>query len=373
MSDVIQEAKNRQLSNKLEQFVNSKVMICCGCLGDRSDDVNEIVECDGCGVTVHEACYGVSEGSIVSTESDCPTEPWFCEACKAGVMNPVCELCPNAGGIFKETDVGKWVHLVCALYVPGVAFGEVDHLSSVTLFEMPYNKWGAKTCSLCADERYARTGVCIGCDAGMCRTYFHVTCAQREGFLSEAHSEEVDQADPFYAHCKMHSDKTLVRRRKRNWLALELRMQQRKREHEQEGHKDTPEQLRIQRKLKRHRLKFLNGKTLKSPPWVPTQKMPRLLTTSASACRKLLHKAELMGIDTIALEMQEAQMASLVDVRKKWHIAPAFSVEFIAYYLDRNDRLRLMKNGLEELLAMNSKLLEEQQALRLKYDKVSYI
>lgn len=91
--------------------------------------------------------------------------------------------------------------------------------------------------------------------------------AQREGFLSEAHSEEVDQADPFYAHCKMHSDKTLVRRRKRNWLALQLRTQQRRFEYEQEGYNDTPEQLRIQRKLKRHRQKFLNHKTMKSPPW----------------------------------------------------------------------------------------------------------
>jgi hypothetical protein len=57
---------------------------------------------------------------------------------------------------------------------------------------------------------------------------------------------------------------------------------------------------------------------------VPTQKMPRLLTTSASAYRKLLRKAELMGIDAQALEIQEAQVAALVDVRKKWHIPPAF-------------------------------------------------
>ena len=56
-----------------------------------------------------------------------------------------------------------------------MAFGEVDQLSSVTLFEMPYSKWGAKICSLCVDERFARTGVCIGCDAGMCKSYFHVT------------------------------------------------------------------------------------------------------------------------------------------------------------------------------------------------------
>jgi hypothetical protein len=31
-----------------------------------------------------------------------------------------------------------------------------------------------------------------------------------------------------------------------------------------------------------------------------------------------------MGIDTQALEIQEAQVAALVDVRKKWHIPPAF-------------------------------------------------
>lgn len=36
--------------------------------------------------------------------------------------------------------------------------------------------------------------------------------------------------------------------------------------------------------------------------------MPRLLTTSASACRRLLTKAELMGIDVAALEFQEAQV-----------------------------------------------------------------
>lgn len=99
--------------------------------------------------------------------------------------------------------------------------------------------------------------------------------------------------------------------------------------------------------------------------------MPRLLTTSASACRKLLRKAELMGINTLALEMQEAQAAALVDVRKKWHIPPAFTVEFIAYYLDRNDRLKEMKTTLEKLMEDNKNLLDEQQHLRVKYDEVN--
>lgn len=65
---------------------------------------------------------------------------------------------------------------------------------------------------------------------------------------------------------------------------------------------------------------------------VPTQKMPRLLTTSAFACRRLLRKAELMGVDTRALELQEAQIAALVDVRRKWHIPPAFRYTWLPLY-----------------------------------------
>lgn len=246
--------------------------ICCACLGDRSDDTNEIVECDSCGISVHEGCYGIGDSaSVSSTVSACSTEPWFCEACKANVAQPVCELCPNAGGIFKETDVGKWVHLVCALYVPGVAFGEVDLLSSVTLFEMPYSKWGAKACSLCEDVRFARTGVCIGCDAGMCKTYFHVTCAQAAGLLSEAHSEEADHADPFYAHCKVHSDKALIKRRKRNYNGLRLKMGRRAAA-VAAGETSVPaggsEALqRIERKLKKHRSKYVQLKGSKNEPW----------------------------------------------------------------------------------------------------------
>ena len=81
----------------------------------------------------------------------------------------------SSGGIFKETDVGKWVHLVCALYIPGIAFGDPDRLSNVTLFEISSGKWGSKACQLCHDTRFIRTGMTTECDAGMCRNYFHVT------------------------------------------------------------------------------------------------------------------------------------------------------------------------------------------------------
>lgn len=34
--------------------------------------------------------------------------------------------------------------MACALYVPGVAFGDIDKLRPVTLTEMNYSKYGAK-------------------------------------------------------------------------------------------------------------------------------------------------------------------------------------------------------------------------------------
>ncbi|KAK9512080.1 hypothetical protein O3M35_000588 [Rhynocoris fuscipes] len=346
-------------SPKKKQFNSKdalKIMICTVCLGDRSDATNEIIECDNCGVTVHEGCYGVQDSdSVCSTDSPCPTTPWFCDSCKAGLDNPYCELCPNSGGIFKETDVGKWVHLVCALYMPGVAFAEVDKLQNVTLFEMAYSKWGGKSCSLCQDQRFARTGVAVGCDAGMCKTYFHVTCGQREGLLAEAHSEEVDQADPFYAHCKLHTDKNLLRKRRRNWLALQMRSEELKK-----VKKDDIESLRIQRRLGKYREKYTLSRQLKVQPWVPTQKMARLLTTSASACRALWRKAELSGADTESWALRQAQVEALSDVHRRWHIQPAFSVEFIGYYLDRNVRVTTMRKQLAELQEENSKLLQEQ-------------
>ncbi|XP_061377526.1 PHD finger protein 14 isoform X1 [Danaus plexippus] len=366
VSDLLERAKQNEF--KFPELAN--VMICAGCLGSRSDDINEIVECDGCGVTVHEGCYGVSDvTSESSTVSSASTEPWFCEACKAGVTDPSCELCPNKGGIFKETEVGAWVHLVCALYVPGVAFSEVERLSGVTLFEMAYSRWGARACGLCSDGALARTGVCVGCDAGLCRTFFHVTCGQREGLLAEAHSEEAEQADPFYAHCRLHSDKTLVKKRKRNWLALQLRTEKRKME--LQNNLSTEEKKRIQRKLIKYRKKYSLQKENRNPPWVPTQKMARMIYSSASAVRKFQDKALCMGVDTHALEFRDSQMAALKDVSRRWHVPPAFSVEFVGYYLERNTRVTSLRKSLERLTKENEILVADDEDLRTEYDKAS--
>ncbi|XP_037516725.1 PHD finger protein 14 isoform X1 [Rhipicephalus sanguineus] len=365
VGDLIERARQRQsqarqrISGEGESSLKLKITICAVCLGDISIEDDEIVECDCCGVSVHEGCYGITDSdSVMSTGSSSSTEPWFCDACRAGQKEPICELCPNTGGIFKETDVGKWVHLVCALYIPGVAFGNVEKLTPVTLFEMPYSRWGAKSCVLCEDERLSRTGVCITCDAGMCKASFHVTCAQREGLLSEASMEEI--ADPFFAYCKLHADKMIVRSKRRNWLALQSRNR-----NQAAAPQDSREKARVERKLAWHRERYQRHRAERPPPWVPTQKMARLLTSSPWACRQLLRKAQLMGVS------QPGHLAAegVADARRKWHVPPAFSLEFVSYYLDRDIRVSTMRRHLDELLQQNSELQDQEQGLRQQYDQ----
>lgn len=98
--------------------------------------------------------------------------------------------------------------------------------------------------------------------------FFSIFSAQKAGFLSEAHHEEVDQADPFYAHCKVHSDKTLIKNRKRNFNTLLVQIKRHEADIElKKLEKPTPGQERIERKLKKHRIKYTSNKTTRIEPW----------------------------------------------------------------------------------------------------------
>ncbi|KAG1947021.1 PHD finger protein [Pimephales promelas] len=349
------------------------ILICCVCLGDNSEDADEIIQCDNCGVTVHEGCYGVDgeSDSIMSSASENSTEPWFCDACKNGVT-PSCELCPSQDGIFKETDAGRWVHVVCALYVPGVAFGDIDKLRPVTLTEMNYSKYGAKECSLCEDARFARTGVCISCDAGMCRSFFHVTCAQREGLLSEAAAEE-DIADPFFAYCKQHADRFDRKWKRKNYLALQsyckVSLQEREKQLTPEAQVRFTAQARITTRLQQYRAKAELSRNTRPQAWVPREKLPRPLTSSASAIRKLMRKAELMGISTDIFPVDTSETSASIDGRRK-HKQPALTADFVNYYLERNMRMIQIQDNIVEQKNLKDKLESEQEKLHMDYDKV---
>merc|ERR1711894_865533 len=89
-------------------------------------------------------------------------------------------------------------------------------------------------------------------------------------------------------------------------------------------------------------------------------------TSSPSAVRKMLRKAELMGIITQVQHVSNEKQ----EVRKKSHISPALSVEFVAHYIERNTKIENMRTSIKELDIQNKKLQGQEQILRRKYDQL---
>lgn len=107
--------------------------------------------------------------------------------------------------------------------------------------------------------------------------------------------------------------------------------------------------------------------TPENPPPIPI-KSSRLLLTSPSVIIKLTKKSELMGLDptsSFMLVQDETEMA-----RQKWHIPPAFSLEFVAYCLDRTTRMTSMRRKNAELINQNAALTSEEADLREKYNSI---
>ncbi|XP_075677071.1 uncharacterized protein LOC113798268 isoform X2 [Dermatophagoides pteronyssinus] len=374
---------SQSISNDNEEILKNyrKILICSVCLGEQSHSDDELVECDACGITVHELCYGIQSDdteSIHSNASSASTEPWFCDPCKAGIRQPFCELCPTESGIFKLTDNGRWVHMVCALYTQGVTFVDPEKLRGPNLSQIQFNQWGSKICMLCDDENFAQTGVCIRCDAGFCKTNFHATCAQRQGLLTELRHQETEELlDPFIAYCRLHSDRQSAKKKRKNYLTLLARYRILSKQQQSNGTSSPIK--RIEDSITNHRT--LNKLTIQREKFqrnfqsignsnnnVLTKRTPRLLDASPSAMRRLMNRCELAGYSNgrDAFLIQE----EMNDIRRKWYIPPAFSIEFVSYYLDRNRRICQMQQQSHELIEENKRLNEIESKSFAKYNKL---
>lgn len=163
---------------------------------------------------------------------------------------------------------------------------------------------------------------------------------QEAGLLSEPSDSDSEQ---FFGHCRAHTNKELLKKRKRNFQSHQLNCRARaaaiQAEQEagaREGGGESGRQ-RIMRKLKRCQEKWGERRGLQDS-WVPTQKMPRLLLTSSKAVRKLLRKNVLHGWNQRVLDQEAHDQRVVANIRRKWAVAPAWNVEFVAYYHDRGDR-----------------------------------
>lgn len=59
-----------------------------------------------------------------------------------------------------------------------------------------------------------------------------------------------------------------------------------------------------------------------------------MLNSSPSVLRRLNNKGSLLGINIPRLQ-QKLALDSIIDIRRKWYIQPAFSVEFVSYYMGK--------------------------------------
>ena len=195
------------------------------------------------------------------------------------------------------------------------------------LDEIAYGKWGEQACSLCEQAQFARTGVCIQCDAGLCKSYFHATCAQRHGLLvdplqmvSRLHcasrldvqSDLIDVIDvcdvmknanePFIAYCKQHNERGMIASRRTNYLAMMANYKstlsrtatRRLFEHSDDRQRLAAKFDEARRTYALARLK-LTGKARQQqqqPAAAAGSKVPRMLTTCPSALAMLLNKAQ---------------------------------------------------------------------------------
>lgn len=184
---------------------------CCVCADDNGWTDNPLIYCDGenCEVAVHQGCYGIQE---------VPDGEWFCAKCtNATLMMPgsineatyCCQLCPFDYGALKKTDQKDgWAHVICALYIPEVRFGNVHSMEPVILSDVPVDKF-QKTCYICNEERPndAKKGACMSCNKSTCKRSFHVTCAQRKGLLCEEGA--ISRNVKYCGYCENHLKKAI--------------------------------------------------------------------------------------------------------------------------------------------------------------------
>ena len=127
----------------------------------------------------------------------------FCDVCAAGedAHKTVCEICSYTGGAYKSLDkAGKWIHSLCASWIPEIYFVDSKKTSSMTINRLDKKRFRLK-CALCSSK-----GACIECNYGKCRTAAHPWCVLNTpgGFTRRVIKDE-DGNLVWEIFCKTHA------------------------------------------------------------------------------------------------------------------------------------------------------------------------
>ncbi|CAD5317496.1 unnamed protein product [Arabidopsis thaliana] len=165
---------------------------------------HQLIVCTSCKATVHKKCYGLLEDSGKS---------WLCSWCelengRADSERP-CLLCPKKGGILKpvlsKTENGgpaEFAHLFCSLWMPEVYIEDLKKMEPILNFPGIKETRRKLLCNLCK----VKSGACIRCCNGTCRTSFHPICAREAGNRLEVWGKHGCDTVELRAFCSKHSD-----------------------------------------------------------------------------------------------------------------------------------------------------------------------
>uniref|UniRef100_A0A8C9MI82 [histone H3]-trimethyl-L-lysine(9) demethylase n=1 Tax=Serinus canaria TaxID=9135 RepID=A0A8C9MI82_SERCA len=140
------------------------------------DGTSLLISCAKCCVRVHASCYGVPSHEIHNE--------WLCSRCRKEAWTAECCLCNLRGGALKQTTDKKWAHVICAIAIPEVRFGNVTERTPIDTSRIPLQRLKLK-CIFCRQRVKKISGACIQCSYGRCPASFHVTCAHAAGVLME--------------------------------------------------------------------------------------------------------------------------------------------------------------------------------------------
>uniref|UniRef100_A0A8D2QPX2 [histone H3]-trimethyl-L-lysine(9) demethylase n=1 Tax=Zosterops lateralis melanops TaxID=1220523 RepID=A0A8D2QPX2_ZOSLA len=140
------------------------------------DGTSLLISCAKCCIRVHASCYGVPSHEVHNE--------WLCSRCRKKAWTAECCLCNLRGGALKQTTDKKWAHVICAIAIPEVRFGNVTERTPIDTSRIPLQRLKLK-CMFCRQRVKKISGACIQCSYGYCPASFHVTCAHAAGMLME--------------------------------------------------------------------------------------------------------------------------------------------------------------------------------------------
>lgn len=117
------------------------------------------------------------------------------KACRKEGLNAV----NSVSSAVNDPKVTQWVHVVCALWMPGTRCVNVSTMAAFDVSGVPIarRKW---VCSICKRPG----GACIKCRVTKCATPFHPWCAHGKGLLqNEAFGGEEEKVG-FFGRCLLH-------------------------------------------------------------------------------------------------------------------------------------------------------------------------